>query len=94
MEELSLTIFDRLRSMQREHGLSLYALIGEACDVGNGLVSSLDPVNVREAATTLISDGHGLLGGLLIVMADKQDRALAAAYRKPNGNGHSQRRSA
>jgi hypothetical protein len=78
------TIFSRLRSMETQ-GQPLHALIVEACDVGDELVEALDPSNVRNAANKLALAGNGLSAGLLILMADAQDRALARAY---VNNGH------
>jgi hypothetical protein len=86
------TIFDRLRTMQPRKGEPLSALIARACDVGDGLIASLDPANVRKASELLNRDGHGLHGGLLILMADAQDRAISAALL--NGNGDNGRKAA
>jgi hypothetical protein len=43
------------------------------------LYEALDPANVRAGSQALISEGHGLLGGLLVIMADKQEAALRKA---------------
>jgi hypothetical protein len=43
------------------------------------LYDALDPTNVRKAARLLTDAGHGLHAGLLVLMADAQERALAKA---------------
>jgi hypothetical protein len=59
----------------REAGEANARLIAAAPE----LLDSLDPVNVREAAKLLAEAGHGLHAGLLILMADTQERAIAKA---------------
>jgi hypothetical protein len=87
-----LSIFERLRKMETRSGQSLNALIAEAASVGDALIASIDPVNVRKAAQLLTGHGHALAGERMARMADAQERALEAAHVKPNGNNH--RRSA
>ena len=48
-------------------------------DAAPALYEALDPANVRHASKALIESGHGLLGGLLILMADNQEAAMKLA---------------
>jgi hypothetical protein len=43
------------------------------------LYEALDPTNIRKAAVLLKGAGHRLHAGLLVIMADMQDRALTKA---------------
>jgi hypothetical protein len=75
------TIFDRLRALETQ-GQSLHALIGDACDAGNGLVEALHRAIKKLRAASLAG---GTDPEFVEIMLEPFKAALDRAYAD---NGH------